>query len=75
MILSRPTPSTLSVINSQMSAKHPSSRKIGRNVLESPSLNWTQLSISKTFRVRESMRFSDIGISRMHHIIVGRVEW
>ena len=89
---------------------------LGRNVLESPGLNWTQLSISKTFRVRESMRFSvrwdvnnptkqpqlgdpgssynlqslgafgrfggigrgsfsDIGTSRMHHIIVGRVEW
>jgi len=31
---------------------------LGRNVLESPGLNWTQLSISKTFTVRESMRFS-----------------
>ncbi|MCX6612713.1 MAG: TonB-dependent receptor, partial [Acidobacteria bacterium] len=31
---------------------------LGRNVLESPGLNWTQLSISKTFLVRERMRFS-----------------
>lgn len=31
---------------------------MGRNILESPGLNWTQLSISKTIPIRERMRFS-----------------
>jgi hypothetical protein len=31
---------------------------MGRNILESPGLNWTQLSISKTFVVKEHYRFS-----------------
>ena len=89
---------------------------LGRNVLESPGLRWTQLSISKGFRITERVQFvirwdannptkepqladpgasynvnnlaqfgrfagigrgsfSDIGTSRMHHIVVGRVQW
>lgn len=89
---------------------------LGRNTFESPGLRWTQLSLSKQFRIRESMffeirwdcnnpfkepqfpdpngqfnlanranfgtfagngrgSFSDIGTSRMHHIIVGRFQW
>ncbi|MBL8216116.1 MAG: TonB-dependent receptor [Bryobacterales bacterium] len=89
---------------------------MGRNVLESPGMQWTQLSLSKVFPVGERLRFSvrwdvnnptkqpqladpgaqyninnlaqfgrfagigrgsfsDIGTARMHHIIVGRVEW
>ncbi len=89
---------------------------LGRNTFESPGLRWTQLSLSKEFRVTErvifSIRwdnnnptkepqfpdpngvfnlanranfgtfagngrgsFSDIGTSRMHHVIVGRVQW
>lgn len=89
---------------------------MGRNVVESPGLRWTQLSASKTFAFTERLRFiirwdtnnptkepqladpgasynlqslaafgrfggigrgsfSDIGTSRMHHIIVGRFEW
>ncbi|MBI2686847.1 MAG: TonB-dependent receptor [Acidobacteria bacterium] len=89
---------------------------MGRNVVESPGLRWTQLSISKDFRITERVRFvirwdcnnptkepqladpgavyntnnlaqfgrfngigrgsfSDIGTARMHHIIVGRVQW
>jgi len=89
---------------------------MGRNVVESPGLRWTQLSISKDFRVKENLRFtirwdcnnptkepqladpganynlqnlaqfgrfngigrgsfSDIGTARMHHVIVGRVQW
>ncbi|MBL8230838.1 MAG: TonB-dependent receptor [Bryobacterales bacterium] len=89
---------------------------MGRNVVESPGLQWTQLSLSKTFPVKERFRFtvrwdinnptkqpqladpgasynlnnlaqfgrfagigrgsfSDIGTARMHHIIVGRMEW
>lgn len=31
---------------------------LGRNVLESPGLNWTQLSISKFFAIKERYRFS-----------------
>lgn len=89
---------------------------MGRNILESPGLRWTQLSISKNFRITERVifglrwdvnnptkepqladpgavynlnnlaqfgrfsgigrgSFSDIGTARMHHIIVGRVQW
>ncbi|MDX2179839.1 MAG: carboxypeptidase regulatory-like domain-containing protein [Bryobacteraceae bacterium] len=89
---------------------------LGRNTFESPGLRWTQLSISKEFRITESVlfsirwdcnnptkepqfpdpngqfnlanranfgtfagngrgSFSDIGTSRMHHIIVGRFQW
>ena len=89
---------------------------MGRNVVESPGLRWTQLSISKEFKVKENLRFSvrwdcnnptkepqladpgasynlqnlaqfgrfngigrgsfsDIGTARMHHVIVGRVQW
>jgi hypothetical protein len=89
---------------------------MGRNVVESPGLRWTQLSISKDFKVKENLRFSirwdcnnptkepqladpgatynvqnlaqfgrfagigrgsfsDIGTARMHHVIVGRVQW
>ena len=89
---------------------------LGRNTFEAPGLRWTQLSISKWFRLSERVRFqirwdcnnptkepqfadpnsvfnltnravfgtfsgigrgsfSDIGTSRMHHIVVGRVEW
>lgn len=31
---------------------------MGRNVVESPGLRWTQLSISKDFRITENVRFS-----------------
>ena len=89
---------------------------MGRNVVESPGLRWTQLSLSKDFKITErvtfSLRwdvnnptkepqladpgavyntqnlaqfgrfsgigrgsFSDIGTARMHHIMVGRVQW
>jgi hypothetical protein len=89
---------------------------LGRNTFESPGLRWTQLSISKEFKIKErfifSIRwdvnnptkepqfpdpngvfnlanratfgtfagngrgsFSDIGTSRMHHIIVGRFQF
>jgi len=89
---------------------------IGRNIVESPGMQWTQLSLSKSFPIKERFRFSvrwdvnnptkqpqladagssynvnslaqfgrfngigrgsfsDIGTARMHHIIVGRVEW
>ena len=89
---------------------------LGRNVVESPGLRWTQLSLSKDFKITErvtfSLRwdvnnptkepqladpgavyntqnlaqfgrfagigrgsFSDVGTSRMHHIMVGRVQW
>jgi hypothetical protein len=89
---------------------------MGRNILESPGLRWTQLSISKYFRITERVTFnlrwdtnnptkepqladpgavynlnnlaqfgrfsgigrgsfSDIGTARMHHIMVGRIQW
>ena len=89
---------------------------LGRNVVESPGLLWTQLSISKVIPIHErflfSIRwdvnnptkqpqladpggsynlqslaafgrftgngrgsFSDIGTSRMHHVLVGRFQW
>jgi hypothetical protein len=89
---------------------------MGRNILESPGLRWTQLSISKDFLFKERLRFtvrwdcnnptkepqladpgatynlqnlaqfgrfngigrgsfSDIGTARMHHVVVGRVQW
>ena len=31
---------------------------LGRNVVESPGLQWTQLSLSKTIAVRERFRFT-----------------
>ncbi|HUQ95382.1 MAG TPA: hypothetical protein VM120_27130 [Bryobacteraceae bacterium] len=89
---------------------------LGRNTFESPGLRWTQLSLSKQFKLTERMAFSirwdcnnptkepqfpdpngqfnlanranfgtfagngrgsfsDIGTSRMHHILVGRFQW
>ena len=89
---------------------------LGRNVIESPGLRWTQLSLSKDFKLSERVRFilrwdcnnptkepqladpgasynlnnlaqfgrfsgigrgsfSDIGTARMHHVMVGRVQW
>lgn len=89
---------------------------LGRNVVESPGMLWTQLSISKVIPIRERFlftirwdinnptkqpqladpggsynlqslaafgrftgngrgSFSDIGTSRMHHVLVGRFQW
>lgn len=88
---------------------------MGRNILESPGMKWTQLSLSKDFKITERVRivlrwdcnnptkepqladpgssynvnslasfgkftgtrgsFSDIGTARMHHVLVGRIQW